>query len=288
MNRDNLKNNLNEQENLSADERKISNLIGGLEKVSAPKDFDFRLKARISAAKENNFQPSMWQTLRYVLPVSATAIIAAFVMIQAGLFSGDAIPQENNFASANQVQPQNTGSEGLPFNQEVVQTTNSNIVTETPSVIEKTEITRVADDKLVSEKQKQIPVKYQPKSTPKGEPRNSRDLAQSPPSINILPEGISGNTSQVNKELNQNNSVSAQEILNFIGVETENEGNKLRVKSVKENSLAGRSGVRTGDIVEAIDEQRLDQQNLSPNFKGGKTITVTRDNKVLEIELKPN
>ncbi len=287
MNRDSLKNNLNEQENLSADEQKISRLIGGMEKVSAPKDFDFRVKARISAAKENNFQPSVWRTLRYALPLTATLVIAAFVMIQGGLFS-QTDKQSPVVENQNPLQP--VKSESLPSNIEMAETSNSAV-----------EVNKKEDqipDSFVSESNQantitaKIPSKKTDKNLPlvlpKVEQPNSRDITVRESNVNILPEGIPGNTASLNKDFSQNNSVTAREILNFIGVETENEGNKMRVKSVKENSLAGRSGVQTGDIVEAIDEQRLDQKNLSPKFKGGKTITVTRDNKVLEIELKPN
>ena len=56
MNNENLKNKLVEREEiLSADEQKISYLIGSLEKVSAPNDFDFRLKARIANAVKQRF-----------------------------------------------------------------------------------------------------------------------------------------------------------------------------------------------------------------------------------------
>ena len=287
MNRDNLKNNLNEQENLSADEQKISRLIGGMEKVSAPKDFDFRVKARISAAKQNNFHPSLWRTLRYALPLTATLVIAAFVMIQGGLFS-QTDKQSPVVENQNPLQP--VKSESLPSNIEMAETSNS--------AVEVNKKEEQIPDSFVSESNQantitaKIPSKKTDKNLPLVSPTveqpNSRDITVRESNVNILPEGIPGNTASLNKDFSQNNSVTAREILNFIGVETENAGNKMRVKSVKENSLAGRSGVQTGDIVEAIDEQRLDQKNLSPKFKGGKTITVTRDNKVLEIELKPN
>ncbi|CAN5615910.1 hypothetical protein BH20ACI4_BH20ACI4_05100 [soil metagenome] len=287
MKRDNLKNNLNGQEILSADEQKISSLISGLEKVSAPKNFDFRLKARISAAKDGGSQTSVWRTLRFALPLTATVIIAAFVMIQGGLFS----PAENQPSVVENPQREiPANSNGFVPNNQIVQTSNSSSEENKPegqipdSFVREPNPINITTTKNPVKKQNKIQTDFAPKE----DSISSKDLTVSPSNINILPKGIPGNTAPGNKEFNQNNSVSAQEVLNFIGVETEPDGNKLRVKSVKENSLAGRSGVQTGDIVEAIDEQKLDEKNLSPKFKGGKTITVSRDNKVLVIELNPN
>ena len=98
MKNDNLKNNLRDLEILSAAEQKISDLVGSLEKVSAPNDFDFKIKARIANADKTTFQPSLWQTLRYVLPLSVTTMVAAFFIIQAGFFSPNTTQMENKAA----------------------------------------------------------------------------------------------------------------------------------------------------------------------------------------------
>lgn len=283
MNIDNFKNNLNsEQENLSAGEQQISRLLGTLEKVSAPKDFDFRLKARISSAKDGSSPTSVWKTLRYALPLTATLVIAVFVMIQGGLFSPTEIQPTiaENPKSEIPVNAQNPPSNNL-----ITQTANS-------TVDEKPLDSFVNEPKPADFITVKNPVGKQNKNKPeiiqKDDPPSSKDFTVRPSNVQIMPEGIPANTPSANKEFNTDISIPAQEILNMLGVETESAGNKLRVKSVKENSLAGRSGVQTGDIVEAIDEQRLDEKNLSPKFKGGKKITVSRDNKIQIIELKPN
>lgn len=276
MNSENFKNNLKERENLSADEQKICNLIGCMDEVSAPKDFEFRVKARISAAKEKKYQHSVWRTLRYALPLTATAIIAAFVMIQAGLFSSTPNQTENNFASVNANSQEVINKQILPMNNQVVQTTNSDS-------IENKNVTKQPDSFIAKSNPKQEIEKLskrtkQPQSNlAKTDNFNGNNiLASRPPSIDIKPAGIS-----------PDKSVSVQEIFNLIGVETETEGNKLKVKSVKENSLAGNSGVKPGDIIEAIDGQKLDQKNSLLTLNGAKNITVTRENKVRTIELKP-
>lgn len=286
MNSDNLKNDLSERENLSAGERKIRDLIGGLEKVSAPKDFDFRLKARISAAKENNFQPSVWRTLRYALPLTAVLIIAAFVMIQAGLFSAT---ENRQIAVENPKREIPLNSQSLMLNKQIAQISNSSF--DKNKTEEKMPDSFVVEPKPAEITTAKNPTKKTDKKTllvsSRDESPRSKDFTVRPSNINIKPEGIPANTVSANKEINQNNSVSVQEVLNLIGVETEPQGNKLKVKSVREKSLAGISGVKSGDFIEAIDGQKLDQKNSPPKLNGAKNITVTRESKTLTIELKP-
>ena len=290
MNNENLKNKLvNREEILPADEQQISYLIGSLEKVSAPNDFDFRLKARIANTVNKDFQPSIWQTLRYVLPLTATVIIAAFVMIQAGLFSTN--PAENDFAAGNTIQPQIVNQQFLPANADIAKTSNSNII-ESVNIGKQPESivsglnpkNAVAVKNPVEKKQN-----TSPNVQPEKEPLMSRDSAVRQNKKPLFPVGINPDNAKPQVMENENsNSVSAQEIFKIIGLETETKAGKIIVKSVKEKSLAEKSNVKAGDVIEAIDEQRLDKENLSPKFNGGKTITVTRDNKILEIELKPN
>ncbi|MGI9056921.1 MAG: hypothetical protein ACR2F2_14090 [Pyrinomonadaceae bacterium] len=288
MNNETLKNNLGEREVLSADEQKISHLIGSLEKVSAPNDFDFRLKARIANAVKKDFQPSIWQTLRYILPLTATAIVAGFIMIQAGLFSPN--PAGNDFAAGNNDQPPSVNQQFLPANADIARTSNSNVFENInigkkpePAISEANPKNAVAVKNQVEKKQNSTP-----KNFSEDEPLMSRDSAVRQNKKPIFPVGLNPDNAPPQLFENNNNTVSAQEIFKIIGLETETKAGKIIVKSVKEKSLAEKSNVKVGDVVEAIDEQRLDQETLSPKFKGGKSITVTRDNKVLEIELKPN
>ena len=295
MNSDNSKNNLNEREIISADEQRISDLVGRLERVSAPKDFDFRLKARISAAGENDFQPSLRRTLRYVLPLTATLIIAAFLLVQAGLFSPAANQPENNLTAENPNRPPAQSQEIPAAEEQIAQAANS-AAEETPAEVKLPDTLVVKtrpENSSAREVGRQRQVKFQPNSAQKDEQINSKDFTVRPSNVQIMPEGINPANTAVppaaNEEFNQSRSLPpAREILNMIGAETEPDGKKLKVKSVKENSLAARSGVRAGDIIEAIDGRRLDRENPSPEFKGGKRLTVTREGKVLEIELKPN
>lgn len=283
MNIDNLKNNLDEREILSADEQQISRLVGGLDKVSAPRDFDFRLKARIeSAGEKGNYHNPVRQTLRYVLAPAAAVIAAAFVLFQTGFFTPQK-NQPNNIASANM-------NRQMPVNRENSAASNKVPENSNPSIIENKDKNSLSNSLVADSKPtNQIPKKKTnpPKNRQKDNFTGFKDIALSP-SNTRGPKGINPEKKSPDmKNFEQKVSISAKEILNQFGIEIELAGENLKVKSVKESSVADRSGVKTGDIVEAIDDQKLDQGNLSPKFKGGKSITVLRENKLLKIELKP-
>jgi hypothetical protein len=66
------------------DERQsLKRLIGGLGKVSAPPDFDFRLRARISAAKAAGNHHSSWRSLLASAP--AIGLAASFALLVAAV-----------------------------------------------------------------------------------------------------------------------------------------------------------------------------------------------------------
>lgn len=292
MNTDNLKNNPDKEEILSLDERRISDLVGRLEKVPAPKDFDFRLKARIAAVRENGgVKASGWRALRYALPLTATLVIAAFIMIQAGLFSPASETTLDNFV-AESVENRQPSDEPEPpaSNREVARTTNTAVPVDQPAAPDvPVGKSKTVNDLTARRNPVQKQVRLDPKPSPTEEPLSSKDFTVRPSNVQIMPEGLTPQPAiPENKDLKTDDSVSALGVLQILGVETVEEGAKLRVKAVRENSLAGRSGVKPGDVIEAIDEQKIDRENRLLKLGGGRTMTVTRDGRILKLELKPD
>lgn len=67
------------------DERQsLKRLIGGLGAVNAPPDFDFRLRARISAAKDAGNHHSSWRS--FLASAPAIGLAASFALLVAGVF----------------------------------------------------------------------------------------------------------------------------------------------------------------------------------------------------------
>jgi hypothetical protein len=66
------------------DERQsLKRLVGSLEAVSAPPDFDFRLRARLAAAKEDRPHHSSWRS--FLASAPAIGIAAAFALLVAAV-----------------------------------------------------------------------------------------------------------------------------------------------------------------------------------------------------------
>ncbi len=65
------------------DERQaLRRLVGSLGPVGAPPDFDFRLRARLAAAKTNGSQRAQWRS--FLASVPAISLAAAFALLVAG------------------------------------------------------------------------------------------------------------------------------------------------------------------------------------------------------------
>lgn len=278
----------NDDEILSLEDEKIRQLAGELKRVNAPKDFDFRLKGRIANAKSSDFQPRFLPVLRYVLPLSAILLIFAFVVFN-GLYFPDnqAVSQvEKNVPQINVEQKE---VPILPFVDKQVAPKEENAVVENLP-IEK-------DIKPLADKSQFIAVKS-PSANPKknlitrvkkDNGGGSRDSALSVSPINITPNGINLNTTPANPPNTENpNLLKVQDILAQLGIEAVFSDGSWKVKSVKQDSLAEGSGVKGGDVIEAIDGEKLTDKPLSAKTVEVKKLTIVRGAEKIEISLRFN
>lgn len=290
MKNETLKNNSIEQEILSADQQQIRNLVGSLEKVSAPKDFDFRLKARIANADKTNFQPSVWQTLRYILPLTATAVIAAFVLFQAGIFSPSSDLAGKQTALISETQNRTELEQNFSSNNLVADVLNSNLNEN------KSEIVQTVSTPLPPKPKQNLTAKISVKKTERiitgilkdDDGGGSKDTTLTQSNVNIVPQGIPKNSFPIKQDNKNDFSISAQKVLEIFGVETENVDGKLKVSSVKEKSVGEKSGIKNEDLIEAIDQQKIDGKNSQLKSNTVKTIMVLREGKTVKIILKSN
>ena len=278
-----------EDEILSVGDVKIRQMIKNLPRVDAPKDFDFRLKARIANAKSTDFQPRFLPVLRYVLPLSVVVLIFTFVIINGVYFAG------NNQTVA-EVQPTPVENKIVPTNDlpfappEIAKipdqiTSNSDLAEPVQPKIEseKNEITRVEETKFVAVK---LPKKTQtelPKLKTPDEGGGSLDSSYKKTEV-ITPRGIPSNELiEASPNIENKNDVITKQILLPRGIEIVSENGNRRVKSVKKGSVAERSGVKVGDLVEAIDGEKVSGDAERGKKLEGKQITVLRGAEKVEI-----
>lgn len=264
-----------ENEILSRDDEKIRRMLGDLNRVDAPKDFDFRLKARIANSKPQDFQATrLFPILRYAAPLGLAIVILAFFVVN-GLFS----VEESSVATVdtNVVKSigENTVSANYSQPEQFVAAVNSQTedIGNSNSLNKQKKETNPSSKDLLFAANTGKPKSDAPKTTNNG--GSSRDEAVKSPDI-LLPPGFGSN-----------NSFSVKDILSINGIEAELSGKKWTVKSVLQNSSAERLGIKTNDVIEAINDNKISTETITS--KGAinvKKLTVARGGEKIEINLQ--
>ena len=281
----------------------LSQMISSLPKVEAPKDFEFGFKAKLAQSKLKKPLSPFWQTLRYLLPLTAAALIFGFVFVNSNIF---APTQTQQIAE----KKQNVEQKETPTNEDSIDETSKpsdELVTEnsdksnqesTSDKVEKKDLPQekkpaleVAEnkpktiEKKDSEKDKILSRDIRPETG--SSKLFDKDSAVTAPKI-VNPRGINSNK-KITKQMSQTaTSFTAKEVLSQLGIETKNKNGRLTVDSVRQNSAGANSGVKIGDIVTAIDGQTLTAKPLQNRTVQGKTLKVQRDEIDLIIKIRNN
>jgi len=72
-------------------------------------------------------------------------------------------------------------------------------------------------------------------------------------------------------------------VLEILGIAADFSDEGWKVRSVVENGVASRAGIRAGDVIEAIDGQTIKGDTLRRG--SAKTFTVRRDGKQISLNL---
>ena len=275
----------------SVEQTRVWQMIDGLNRIDAPNDFDFRVKAKIAGAQPANLQSRFFPILRYVLPLSLIVMVFGLLAFNTTLFFG------NNGASqvADAVSQTPTIAE-LPLSDssmpnEFVATGNSlqfspgeNDIAEDSNI---KPATKERETQFVSIKSVKKPLTESRKESPKdNSDGNSRVKAATSTTI-LLPENLDANkTVETLPNAGNQNPITDVQILDFIGIEVVSENTRKRVKAVKPDSSAERSGVKVGDVIEAIDGVKLSAEPVNAKKIEVKKLTVARDAEKIEITLK--
>jgi membrane-associated protease RseP (regulator of RpoE activity) len=272
--------------------------IDGFKPVDAPKDFDFRVKARIANAKPGDFRQPLFPVLRYVMGLSIVGLILAFVVFN-GFYSFDdkIVPQiaESNFQSPIQGEnPSNKSSEPQQaFVADVPQPLEGEklIVENLKPKIESDE------NKKQSQTSARKTVFVATNSTKKSQAKNTKDdeknsggsrVSASRKLQVITPIGILNSPQTIKNPSNfeSANPITVEQILLQLGIEVALVNGKREVKKIIQNSVAERSGVKVGDFVEAIDGEKLTSEPIRAKIIEGKKLTVVRGREKVEIPLR--
>jgi hypothetical protein len=276
-----------EMENLSESDKKVCELLASLKQVEAPKDFEFRLKARIAVAGAKAYKTNYKRRLAYALPAFASIAVSAFVVVNGNFFGGAnqiaSLPEtaaESRFTSA----PQNLPGELIAANTTVNKEPEEASTATTNFPNRKDEKTRSPLITLeYSRPKKEI---RQPAFTVKS--GGSKVEATTETKV-FTPKGINLNAKpETPPDFNSEKPISVQGLLSTLGVEVTPENGKWKVKSVTENSAAQRSGIKTDDVIETLDGRKLSDAPLRGKKIEVKKLGVKRAGAPVEINLQSN
>ena len=222
----------------------------------------------------------------------------AFVIFN-GFYSFDdkTVPQlaENNFQPPAQIESPSTNAS--PSEQVAIANVQQNIESE-KSIVEITkQKTEQAENKKQSKTSQSENLFVAVKSTRNSQDKNRKEdeensggsrVSSSRKLQVIMPEGIS-NSTQANRNspnFASANPITVVEILSQLGIESVLENGSRKVKKITQNSVAQRSDVRVGDLVEAIDGEKLTSEPIRAKIIEGKKLTVVRGTEKVEIFLR--
>jgi biotin carboxyl carrier protein len=260
-----------DDEQLSAEDRKLSRMLGGLSRVDAPRDFDIKLRARISARTVENSRPAVWlPALRYALPLLLVLMIGGAVLV--------------NLRTSDEAGPavvSNPAPESAP--------TAPSAVAETPPVEEVAQVpSRLPAEVPVSARE------VRRAAIPSGRsavPTEISSAAVQPSNTAVSAGSRDAALTEQNKVIHLNpapnnsaprGSAAVKDILSTIGIEAELEGNVWKVRSVRKDGVAERSGVHVGDTIEAVDGRAIDQATAGGSIR---SVSVRRDGGSIKIDL---
>lgn len=259
---------------LSEEDLQLRRMLKNLESVDAPNDFEFRLKNRIANAQPNIDKPRFVWAFRFALPVLAVGIMFAAFFVLSGNFwsNGDSV----------QVPP-------------VPEIMNSSFTANKTEIVE-TSPMNLNEEKITDSNQKTVEIPKNEVAQNNSKPQKIEKSPLNKPEMPIGSKDFGFNqekplqpifNSNVNLRMPENNSsISAQNLLSQIGVSVAAENGKLVVKSLTSNGLGKSSGIREGDVIEAIDNQKISPATVFKNSVVAKTIVVLRNNIRQTIILK--
>lgn len=268
--------------------------IDGFKPVAAPNDFNFRVKARIAKSKPGDFQPGFSPVLRYVLPLGLFGLIFAFVLFN-GVYSLDdesvQVAAGNSQPAKKEILPPNSSAaesavaviEPLKVEQTIAGNPKAPL-SEDKTVLRNYE----GDTRFIAAKPANAVKKSAVKSV-KEDDKNSGGSqlnALRPLPKVFTPKGIPSNPAVENQSnFERVTSITPEQILSELGIESAAENGRRQVKKIKPNSVAERSGVRVGDVIEAIDGEKLTSEPIRAKTVEGKKLTVARGTEKIEILL---
>jgi len=253
-----------------SDEAQISGLLASLKRVEAPGDFGFRVKARIASARPSTGRGS-W------LPASvAVAAPLGLVLAVGGYFTLTTVysPATVSPPAVADLRPAELPSQDVIAREIAMESDASAPRVESENVEPANPMVQrpaAIDSGMVLRPSVRRTSSHAPSLSPGG---GSKDFTS----------GIGTEIPPKGPNVVSNGSIPARDVLSTKGVDV---GSGWTLGNVKKGSSAERSGLKAGDVVEAIDDKPVSDKTSFNGKVAGKSVRVRRDGKTVRIDLKP-
>ncbi len=259
MDRTKFENGMNERQGLDIENGEVAALLSTLPRVEAPGDFDFGVKARI-AATSSRPRTSFLPFLKVAAPLSLLLMVGAFVLLY-GTLPGNTPVGPVAEVSGPLDQPTSSKPEPAAVPQLAIPVS-------TPQV----------DDR--SGEQVAVAI---PNQTRRIGPVRRVNRVQP---ISVSEGGSIDSTLRIDRVIEAPPDVPVRDILEKIGMKAEFVDGGWKVLSTTDNSIATRSGVRSDDVIEAVDGRPITEATTLKGGVEGKRLTVRREGKQVKLDLK--
>jgi membrane-associated protease RseP (regulator of RpoE activity) len=246
------------------EDTKVAQLLGSLPSVEPPADFDFRVKARIA----NGEKPAeRGARLIPLVGLAAPAVLA--VAVGGYWFMQEPVAPSVDSAKAAVTQEAPAPGPAQAF------------APPQPAAAGEHASANVAPARTA---RTGVPTQREGRESTEGGGSVDSGVSEVKPKF---PRGINPNPVVVHKPRDMQNpaGIPARDILTSLGADVEFAGNSYRVTRVREASVAERSGLKAGDVVEAINERKVERNTAFTGSVSGRSIRVNRDGRSVEINL---
>lgn len=247
----------------------VGELLGTLKRVEPPGDFDVRVRARIAQGR-----PAASRSWPFVL--ARVGVPAAVLMALGGYFGWNALNQPVNVPIVVEVQQQ------APSEEPPVQPQIDRPAAEPENLVATRDGIPVVNSVPAGPGVRPTD-SVRPTSEPDG---GSVDFGVSP-SKRILPRGLDPDREIKDANIAGNSRSSAREVLGMLGILASCSASSCRVNSVSANSVAGSSGIKAGDVIEAVDGRPVNgTATFSGQFSAG-NVRIRRNGSLMNVALRP-
>jgi hypothetical protein len=255
------------------DEAKVAEMLNSLKRVEAPANFEFGVRARIAAGAPQT-RSSLIPFVKLAAPLSLVLVVGAFVLFYGSLPSSTDTPRvvENDVVEKPVQTEPTVASPATSTERQPIQRVSGPNATESASSIEPQTNSRSLDTQVARRNK-----------------LNTSNRDRRGGSIDLPMRGGS-----VDSGLKQSNTISingmgkdipVKEVLNMMGITADFVNNGWKVRGTSDGSVAHKSGFQAGDVIELIDGLAVSDKTAFKGGFSGKTFSVRRDGKPIEIKL---